>query len=225
MSFFNHSQSQQDYPQNQYNQSQNYNSPPQVPPPWVAEWDARDNRWFYVNRETGERTFEQPQQTYGGGNNDGNYGQDYSGQSQRGYYEQEPQKQSHTGRNLAFGAVAGVVGGALLMHEGEKVEDKWDEDKYRVENDVTGGVQDVEDFPEDAAGWTGRKVQEVEDIPQDVENKWDNGVQDVEDIPEDVAGWTGRKVGDVERFDDNVDNSYDQGRNEERYDDDYQGRY
>ena len=65
----------------------------------------------------------------------------------------------------------------------------------------------------------------MEDIPEDVERKWDNGVQDVEDIPEDIAGWAGRQEGRVERFDDNVDNAFDQGRDEERYDDDRRDDY
>jgi len=220
----------QDYYQG--NQAQGYNGPPQVQPPWMAEWDARDNRWFFVNRETGERTFEHPQQSYRGAQRYGsrgngeNYNRGYGGQSQGEYQQQqEPPKPSHAGRNIALGAAAGVLGGALLMHEGEKVEEKWDEDKYRLEGDARDGVQDVEDFPDDAARWTGSKVQEVDDIPQDVERKWDDGVQDVEDVPEDVAGWTGRKVGDVERFDDNVDNSYDQGRDDTRYDDNYRNDY
>lgn len=142
MSFFNRHPNQDQGPyQNQYNQPQSYNGPPQVPYPWVAEWDARDNRWLFVNRETGQRTFDHPQQSYGGGGGGGNYpggggnypggygqgpnqgyGQEYGGQAQRGYYEQqEPKRQSHTGRNIALGAAAGVLGGALLMHEGEKV--------------------------------------------------------------------------------------------------------
>jgi hypothetical protein len=109
------------YPQQQqYGQSQAYNGPPQVPPPWVAEWDSRDNRWLYVNRETGERTFEFPQ-TRG---YDANPGRDYRGYGQGNAYQQEPAKTSHTGRNVALGAAAGVVGGALLMHEGEKI-GKW----------------------------------------------------------------------------------------------------
>lgn len=102
-------------------QRQAYNGPPQVPPPWLAEWDARDNRWFYINRETGERTFDYPQQAYGGSNYGSGYSQDYGGQAQREYYDQEPPKKSHTGRNVALGAAAGLVGGALLMHEGQKV--------------------------------------------------------------------------------------------------------
>lgn len=106
------------YPQQQqYGQPQVYNGPPQVPPPWVAEWDSRDNRWLYVNRETGERTFEYPQ-TRG---YDTKPGQDFRGYGQQDFYQQGPAKKSHTGRNVALGAVAGVAGGALLMHEGEKI--------------------------------------------------------------------------------------------------------
>ena len=121
-------------------------------------------------------------------------------------------------------------------------EEKWDEDKYRAEErfddaryradydaDRAGdyverkwddGVNDVEDFPEDAARWTGRKVDEVEDIPEDVADWTGRKVQEVEDIPEDVAGWAGRRVEGVERFGDEIDNAYDDGRNEQRYDDD-----
>jgi len=72
-------------------------------------------------------------------------------------------------------------------------------------------VNDVEDFPDDAARWTGREGRRIEDIPDRIENRVDYDVDRVEDIPEDVSGWAGRKVGDVERFDDNVDNAYDQG--------------
>jgi hypothetical protein len=240
MSYYN-----EGYGEQQYGQAQNYNNErPRVPEPWVTEWDARDNRWIFINRQTGDRSFEYPQQSYNSGYG-GNNVQDYDGQNQRGYYEQEPQKESHTGRNVALGVVGGALGGALLMHEGEKVgeyllndrsstfqqadsasEDKWDEDKYRLENDARQGIDNVEDFPEDAARWTGRGVQDVGDIPQDIENQYDNAVQDVEDVPEDVAGWAGRKVGDVEGFDVNMDNAYDQGRDQSRHDDDaYRDNY
>jgi len=121
-------------------------------------------------------------------------------------------------------------------------DEDYDQDKYRVENDVRrdemgierrfdNGVQDVQDFPDDAARWAGRETQRVEDIPDRVERRWDNAVQDVEDVPGDVSGWAGRKVGDVEGFDDRVRNdadqfgdgmrdNYDSGRNQGRYDDD-----
>ncbi|KIW70009.1 hypothetical protein, variant [Phialophora macrospora] len=202
------------------NQPQAYGRPPQVPYPWVAEWDDRDSRWFYINRENGERTFQQPQPSYGGGGYDErSYNQGSRGQEQRDYDEPQPEKKDHPVRNAFLGAAAGLLGGALLMHEGEKVEDKLDDAKYDVENDVRNGVQDVESFPENAARWTGEKLQDVEDIPQDIDRKWDNAVQDVEDVPDDIAGWAGRKVGDVERFGDNMDNAYDQGRNDARYDD------
>ena len=82
------------------------------------------------------------------------------------------------------------------------LEQDWDRDKYRTE-------QDVENFPDNAANWTGRKVGEVEDIPQDVEqdydrakygveNKFDNAEQDVENFPDNAANWAGRKVDEVE---------------------------
>lgn len=88
-----------------------------------------------------------------------------------------------------------------------------------MENSVDNGIQDVEDVPQDAAGWAGRRVGDVENFDGDVRRKWDNGVQDVEDAPEDVANWAGDKVGDVERFDDNMDNAYDNGRDSSRNDD------
>lgn len=79
----------------------------------------------------------------------------------------------------------------------------------------------MEDFPDDAARWTGKKVGEIEDIPEDIENKWDNAVEDVEDVPDDVAGWVGRRVGGAERFGDNIADSYHEGRDDARYGDDY----
>ena len=227
--------------------SQSYQAQPQVPYPWVAEWDDRDRRWIFINRENGERTFQHPQPSYsggGGGYGERSYNQDYGGEERRGYDEQQPEKKDHHVRNTVMGAAAGVLGGALLMHEGEKVgeykiarqpltcadsliEDRFKNAKYDLEDDARDGVQDVENFPDDVARWTGEKVQDVENIPQDIDRKWDNAVQDVEDVPDDVAGWTGRKVGDVERYGDdverygdNIDNSYDQGRNDARYDDD-----
>ena len=56
------------------------------------------------------------------------------------------------------------------MHEGEKVEGKWDEDKYRAEEGFDRFGNDVANAPEEGARWAGRRVQDVEDIPQDVDN-------------------------------------------------------
>ncbi|GIK00643.1 hypothetical protein Aspvir_004670 [Aspergillus viridinutans] len=199
-------------------QGQGYNSGPapprDLPYPWVARWDDRDQRWFYVNEQTGERSWERPygqrQPSYG---YEGGYGQPQG---------QRPEQKDHSMMYGAAAGAAGLVGGALLMHEGEKIHDKWDEDKERIE-------QNVEDFPEDAARWTGEKVGEVEQIPENIEqdwdrtedrieNKWDNAVDDVEDFPENAAEWTGRRVGEVEQFGDNIDNAYDEGRAEGRDD-------
>lgn len=116
------------------------------------------------------------------------------------------------------------------------MEQRWDD-----------GVQNVEDFPEDAARWTGEAVGAVESVPDrveygvdraedrleygadrmedKVEDGWDNTVEAVEDAPENFAEMVGEGVGKVERFGDevedfgdNMEESYDQGRNEQRYD-------
>jgi len=223
-------QQQQGYGQ----QSCDNQGPPQVPPPWVAEWDAPDNRWIYINRQTGERTFNHPgqhgQQSYGGG-----YGNDQQQYSGGGGYQQARPAANHSGRNAALAGVAGLAGGALLMHEGEKVEGDWDQDKYRAEQRFDNGINDVENAPDDAARWAGRGVQDVDDIPQDVDRwkdreeyrvdqKWDNGVQDVEDAPEDAARWAGRGVQDVEDIPQDVEGrfDYDRDRVEDKFDNGFQ---
>lgn len=79
-------------------------------------------------------------------------------------------------------------------------------------------------------------MQDVEDIPQDVENGFDrfgnridqgfqSSVDYVEDAPDRIANNLGEAVGDVENFGDRVDrfgdglqDSYDDGRNESRND-------
>jgi len=109
-----------------------YQGPPQPPPPWVAEWDGQDNRWFFLNQQTGERSLNMPQAQggYGGGQQGGYGGQQggyggqqggYGGGGQQGYAAPQEPPKSHTGRNVGIAAVAGLAGGALLMHEGEKV--------------------------------------------------------------------------------------------------------
>lgn len=120
------------------NQGYGQRGPPQVPPPWIAEWDPSQNRYIFINRETGQRTHEFPQQSYGGQGygsgyggggyeqrGQGGYGQQggygYEQRGQGGYNEPPPQHKSHTGRNVALAGIAGLAGGALLMHEGEKV--------------------------------------------------------------------------------------------------------
>lgn len=80
---------------------------PSVPPPWVALWDEREQRYYYVNEQTGERSWTPPPAP-------GGYGERYA---------EEPQQQS-SNHNFGYGmagAAAGLVGGALLMHEGEKI--------------------------------------------------------------------------------------------------------
>lgn len=91
--------------------------PPQVPPPWIARWDERDQRYFFINERTGERTFDFPQ-AYGGG---GGYERDtyYQQPAQTEYVEER--REGHGGRNALLAGGAGLIGGAALMYEGEKV--------------------------------------------------------------------------------------------------------
>ena len=121
MSYYN-DQSQGNYGQNE---PRSYGGKPEVPYPWIAEWDDRDGRWIFINRENGERTFQHPQSSYGGGSYTGygerSYDQGYGGQEQRGDYEEQPPKKDHGVRNTILGAGAGLIGGAFVMHEGEKV--------------------------------------------------------------------------------------------------------
>ncbi|KAH6865719.1 hypothetical protein BKA58DRAFT_461684 [Alternaria rosae] len=230
-------QQQQGY--SQYPPPQHSQQPPPVSPPWYAEWDQRENRWIFVNQHNGERTYEYPGPGYA--QQQGNYGAPPSqggyGYGQDGYSNQE--KSGGNGWKYAAAGVAGVAGGALLMHESDKIEDGWDSAKANVSNGVDEFGNDVSNFPENAAGWTGEQVGRAENFGDDVEQKWDNGVQDVENFPENAAEWTGEKVqavedipqdienkwdnveNEVEQFGDNMGDAYDEGREEQRYDDEY----
>lgn len=151
MSFFNklvdgithHNQQQygQQQQQQQYGQQQQQGQP-QPPRPWRAEWDGQIQRWIYLNQETGQRSHEFPQSQYGGGQYGPGYGQQYDEQQQQPQYNQGPpqgqygnqssdysapasappaKKQGMGYGGIALAAGAGLAGGALLMHEGEKV--------------------------------------------------------------------------------------------------------
>ena len=105
------------YPQ----QGQSNGGRPQPPEPWIAEWDQYENRWVFINRQTGQRTHEFPQ----GGYDNRGYGQQQNYGQQGGYgappHQQQQQKPNHNMRNTALGAAAGLAGGALLMHEGHEI--------------------------------------------------------------------------------------------------------
>jgi len=162
-----------------YYNSGNVPPPPQVPYPWRPHWDDRERRYIFINDQTGERTWEFPgaqRQGYGGGGQGYGGGGGYGGGQERTYqseqvYQQQQQQQpekkhGHGMMYGALGAAAGLAGGAFLAHEAGNIHQDYEEDKYRVEDDAYRAKEDVEDFPEEAANWTGRKVGEVEDIPQ-----------------------------------------------------------
>ena len=100
--------------------------PPPVSPPWFAEWDARDNRWLFVNQQTGERTFTYPgpgyaQQQGSYGNNQGAYNQQAYNPTQSSHQPEQQKKQGGNVWKYAAAGAAGVAGGALVMHEGEEI--------------------------------------------------------------------------------------------------------
>lgn len=101
---------------------------PPLPPPWVARWDEANQRWFYINERTGERTGQHPQPGYSpqpGHSPQPGYNSQPGYNPQHGYAEQgrneQPRSNNHNLLYGAAGAAAGLVGGALLMHEGEKI--------------------------------------------------------------------------------------------------------
>ena len=78
------------------------------------------------------------------------------------------------------------------------------DDDYRRGDDYSYSErveERVDDFPNDAARWTGEKVQEVEDIPQDIEQDFDRAEDRVED------------------FGDRIEDDFDAGRDEQYVDD------
>ncbi|KAI9373787.1 hypothetical protein BJX61DRAFT_541455 [Aspergillus egyptiacus] len=222
-----HSSSSEPQPQPQPGPSYapGYDSAPQAPYPWIPRWDGQQQRWYFVNEQTGESSWVVPGS--GSGSGSGSYGgpqagyygareEQYGGYygSGQGYGEQESEsreKKDHSMLYAAGGAAVGVLGGAVLAHEAGEAYDSFEEKKDDLE-------QDVEDFPEDAARWTGEAVGEVEQVPDRIEDGVEDVVQDVEDVPEDVAEWTGEKVGEVERFGDEMEGAYDQGYEEGRGD-------
>jgi hypothetical protein len=127
-------------------------------------------------------------------------------------------------------------GRAILIQQ--PADDDFERDKYRVENRFDEFGNDISNFPENAAGWTGEQVGRVENFDDRVENRFDNAVNDVEDFPENAARWGGEKVQEVEdipqdienkwdnaeddvaAFGGRMDQAYDDGRDEQRYDDD-----
>jgi hypothetical protein len=117
--------------------------PPEVPYPWRPHWDERERRYIFVNEQSGERTWEFPRSGgYGGG-----YGERRTTYETEEVVDERGERRGGGGHGLmygAMGAAAGLAGGAFLAHEAGKVEGRFEEDKYRVENGV-------EDFPENAA--------------------------------------------------------------------------
>ncbi|KAF1832841.1 hypothetical protein BDW02DRAFT_570646 [Decorospora gaudefroyi] len=247
---------QQDQPQS-YQSYAHYSAPhpPPVSPPWYAEWLPNERQFLFVNQQTGERTwiypgpgYAQHQGNYGAPQPDGGYGYGQYGYSNQGAYQQsaydptrssEPAEQKSGGNGWKYAAVgaAGLAGGALLMHESDKIEDGFDTAKDALESNMTSLGTNLSNFPENAAAWTGEQVGHVENFGDDVQQTWDEGVDRIENFPGNAAEWSGEKVqavedfsqdvGDswdgqvqgMEEFGDRMGDAFDEGREQERYDD------
>ncbi|RMY73001.1 hypothetical protein D0863_04161 [Hortaea werneckii] len=195
-----------------------------LPYPWQAFWEAGEGRYLYVNKQTGQRTFDAPSAGYGGYNT-----APPPPSADRAIYDDRADATVPSGKEKdGSSGSPGLAGGAFLAHEAGEWFDESDERDMERE---------IEEIPEDTAEWTGEKVGEAEDIPKDVEQGFDrfgNEVEsgfedveeDVEDAPAEVAGWAGEKEGeiegfgdDVERFGDEMGDAYDDGRAEGRQED------
>lgn len=147
-----------------YYEDDNRPQPPNVSYPWRPEWRMDERRYIFVNDRTGERQWDFPGRgdyvsetttttTYENDDRRGYGGRDERYESQNTYVDEDERRR----RNHHYGAMgAGGLAAGGLVYEGTEM---FERDKYRVEDGV-------EDFPENAARWTGRKVQEVEDIPE-----------------------------------------------------------
>lgn len=93
--------------------------PGDLPYPWVSRYDPNSGRTYYVNEQTGETSWEHPGSS-GGGGGGGGYGGGYGESSGYAPQEQE-QKKDHSMLYGVGGAALGLAGGALAMHEGEKI--------------------------------------------------------------------------------------------------------
>lgn len=82
----------------------------------------------------------------------------------------------------ALGVGAGVLGGMFIAHEAGEVEQHFEQDKYRVEQDAQAAEYDVANAPDAIAGWAGQKV-------GDAEYDVDRVKYDVEDFPEVSRPW------------------------------------
>ncbi|KAL1880091.1 hypothetical protein Daus18300_001454 [Diaporthe australafricana] len=88
----------------------------------------------------------------------------------------------------------------------EEAAESWNREEDRMERRFDDGVQDVEEFPEDAARWTGEAVGEVEAVPDRVEEGWDRTEENVEE------GWdrAGENIEEGwDRTEENVEEGWD----------------
>jgi len=158
------------------------------PRPWAPQWDNRNETWFYVNELTGETNWNFPES------------EEFTEFVETDEYYGGPKAQDRP----RYGGAVGAAAGAAALYEGDRIYNKFEEKKYKAE-------EEVENLPEEAAQWAGEKVGRAE---YDV----DRVKYEVENLPDEAARWTGRKVGEAEAYGDEIKDDFEEGKGE-GYDD------
>ena len=204
-------------------QSPNVNQVPSVPPPWIAQWDSQSQRYYFVNQQTGEITWDHIRTHSGGG--DRGYGYNAAGAAGYGTqktgklaypagYDRHPSRTTFDiatpeieSRNSKAGNAA-FEGMANDMRKlADNPSERWtdnetqDAERIRAEYRFEGRFDNEDNRVETGIDNAGRNV---EDMPDDMAS-WAGGrVEHVEDVPEGVAGWAGKKMESVEDVPDDV---------------------
>lgn len=213
-------QQQQPYQPAPYTQSQ----PQQPPYPWITRWDDREQRYIYINEQTGERSYTLPgasQGGYGGGGE--SYGYPNQPSQQQGYYnsgepapEQREEKSSGHGSAAAWGAgglALGLGAGALAMHEGEEISEFFCLYFFIAFGFFSYVYPLSPHLPHLTI--TSNSKKELNQITNTTaEDEWNQAESSISrsasDFPENAAEWTGERVGEAEQLPERAEEGFDE---------------
>ncbi|TKX21746.1 hypothetical protein C1H76_6242 [Elsinoe australis] len=186
------------------NNSQPSGPPPQVPRPWRAEWDGREEKWVFINEETGDRTHRNPSDNDGFSEGAANWAGRTVGEAE--------EFGDDTRRNYD-NAVDRVEDIPSDMRQG------YDNFENRVEGGFDRFANRIEDIPQDISYGAGKAYGEVQDFGQDVADVPGDIAQGFDRFGNRVEQGYDRMEGNVERYGDEQENAFNAGRQEGRRDD------